>query len=372
MSTCGMYDFAGEWLYRVGLPAKSGVSGGIAAVQPGRLGFGANSPLLDGRGNSVRGIAAYEMLSQRLDLHLFAPNGGDHGRLRPPARGDAVRSMRVRLTRETDVLNTHGARIVVRVLAGVQDAASSERIIRAVLADAEVGWVVFDLRRVTHAEPAAVGLLARLLEQLRAAAVYVVVVPPRVLAARRATQSLGVAATMEIADADDALRWCEDALLAAHGVTAGPADSLVALPDQDLLAGVSAHTIAALEAARVTRVFAAGSPVFAEGVAADALYFIGAGQVSAGISSGGKFRRLSTMGPGSCFGELGLVDGQPRSAAVVADDATLCHVLTVHAFEALVTADPLAGAELHRAIARTLATRLRQATKEIRVVDQRD
>jgi glutaminase len=66
-----MYDYAGEWAYRVGLPAKSGVGGGICAVVPGRAGIGVFSPLLDPRGNSVRGIKVCEELSDRFGLHAF-------------------------------------------------------------------------------------------------------------------------------------------------------------------------------------------------------------------------------------------------------------------------------------------------------------
>ena len=71
MLSCGMYDYAGEWAYRVGLPAKSGVGGGICAVVPGRAGIGIFSPLLDPRGNSVRGIKVCEELSNRFGLHEF-------------------------------------------------------------------------------------------------------------------------------------------------------------------------------------------------------------------------------------------------------------------------------------------------------------
>lgn len=71
MLSCGMYDYAGEWAYRVGLPAKSGVGGGICAVVPGKCGIGILSPLLDARGNSVRGIKVCEELSTRFGLHAF-------------------------------------------------------------------------------------------------------------------------------------------------------------------------------------------------------------------------------------------------------------------------------------------------------------
>jgi glutaminase len=71
MYTCGMYNFAGEWAYKIGIPAKSGVSGGIIAVIPGKMGIAVFSPLLDSRGNSVRGVKVCEELSQKFGLHMF-------------------------------------------------------------------------------------------------------------------------------------------------------------------------------------------------------------------------------------------------------------------------------------------------------------
>lgn len=71
MLTCGMYDYSGEWTYRVGIPAKSGVGGGITAVVPGQLGIGTFSPPLDAKGNSYRGIKVCEDLSRDFGLHLF-------------------------------------------------------------------------------------------------------------------------------------------------------------------------------------------------------------------------------------------------------------------------------------------------------------
>ena len=77
MHACGMYDFAGQWAYRVGIPAKSGVSGGVMGIVPGKLGIGVFSPGLDAYGNSVRGTAVCEELSERLGLHVFADSDED-------------------------------------------------------------------------------------------------------------------------------------------------------------------------------------------------------------------------------------------------------------------------------------------------------
>lgn len=71
MFTCGMYDFAGRWAVDVGIPAKSGVSGGLIAVVNRQLGIGVFSPRLDEYGNSVRATAACIDLAEELGLHAF-------------------------------------------------------------------------------------------------------------------------------------------------------------------------------------------------------------------------------------------------------------------------------------------------------------
>ena len=72
MATAGLYELSGDWLYEIGMPGKSGVSGGIVTVSPGKGGLATFSPPLDAAGNSVRGQLVTKYLAERLGLNLFA------------------------------------------------------------------------------------------------------------------------------------------------------------------------------------------------------------------------------------------------------------------------------------------------------------
>jgi glutaminase len=81
MLTAGLYETSGDWLYDVGLPAKSGIGGGIVTISPGKGGMGTFAPPLDAAGNSVKGQLVARFLSERLglDLLISAPDSGVHG-----------------------------------------------------------------------------------------------------------------------------------------------------------------------------------------------------------------------------------------------------------------------------------------------------
>jgi glutaminase len=141
MSGSGMYDRAGEWAFRVGMPAKSGVGGGIVAVKPGQFGVGVFSPRLDEAGNSARGTGALTMLSHDYGLHLLS---------HPPAPVSPVRDLRVEA----------GGRIRV-VLRGAIDLIAMEQLVAEVSAalTEDIAVVVVDLAAATLVGPVAADVL---------------------------------------------------------------------------------------------------------------------------------------------------------------------------------------------------------------------
>ena len=149
MVTCGMYNAAGDWVSAVGLPAKSGVGGGILAVLPGELGIGVYSPLLDARGNSVRGVLACRALSERLGLHFLNVSRESRATIRAVYEAaDGVR-----------VYEMHGD----LMFAGV------ERVLRIIDRDRDQFAVaILDVTRVDTINDAARALLASMSTMLTA------------------------------------------------------------------------------------------------------------------------------------------------------------------------------------------------------------
>ena len=160
MSTCGMYDNAGEWLYNVGLPAKSGVAGGVLAVLPGQLGIGVFSPPLDDQGNSVRGVKVCERLSHELQLHLLGRSSGVRSVVRRTLRGDEIGSNRVRTMSQEDAIAARRRAIGLFELQGDLFFATAEKVHRAVVADLEgLEFVVVDFTHVSSFDEPSVAVL---------------------------------------------------------------------------------------------------------------------------------------------------------------------------------------------------------------------
>ncbi|WP_326702217.1 glutaminase [Streptomyces cyaneofuscatus] len=132
MFSCGMYDAAGDWTTQVGIPAKSGVAGGLIGALPGRLGIATFSPRLDSHGNSVRGVSLFERFSSDMGLHV----------MEVPSAGRAV-------VRSSDVLGSGPDALRVLELQGGIDFAGAERVVREVLdTDPQEARVAIDLTRV--------------------------------------------------------------------------------------------------------------------------------------------------------------------------------------------------------------------------------
>lgn len=72
ISTVGFYEHTGDWLYSSGIPAKTGVGGGVMGVFPGQFGISAFAPPLDGSGNSVKAQLAIKYIMNKLNLNIFS------------------------------------------------------------------------------------------------------------------------------------------------------------------------------------------------------------------------------------------------------------------------------------------------------------
>jgi glutaminase len=345
MTTCGMYDSAGEWVVDVGMPAKSGVGGGVLAVLPGQLGIAVFSPPLDRHGNSVRGVEVCRQISTDLNLNLLHVARSSRSAVRRAYTVAEVPSRRRRPEAQTAALAAAGFRCVVQILHGDLVFAAMESVVRGVVERAAgVDIEVLDLTEVTELDLGAghllVGLAASMATEGRALAI---VVP----ADADLLVGLSIEGLEVFPDLDRATEWCEERLLAADGVPPA-APPHVTLAEHRLARGLDPAQLAALEEATVPRRFEEGERIFAVGDPADAAFLLLEGEVTLELEVAGTHRRLSTLTPGFSFGEFAFADASARPVSVRAETAGECLVLSLDAFERMGEEAPALQAALLR------------------------
>lgn len=376
MATCGMYDYSGNWIYNVGMPAKSGVGGGVVAVLPGQLGLAVFSPRLDAKGNSVRGIAVCESLSRNFGLHMLRVTCTTTASvIRTSYTGAQVRSKLHRDSVSTMTLDEEGDAIYVVELTGELMFVSAEIVSATVVTQMEDReFLVLDLARVNAVDQSAANLLATLCDTLIAEGKTVIITGvrhhyPFIKFLERYFKSAPKRPIIDHADVDDALEFAEERLLRAHQVVTDGLPS-VSLEAQSLCKGFAAEELEKLEELLTDERFEPGEVICAEGEPADKVYFIRSGQVSASIRLDHKRRRrLSAFSAGSAFGESALFNGHSRTADIVADTAVSLFSLDLHTLETL--KDPLATRimmMLLRNLADISLERLGRANREIRIL----
>jgi glutaminase len=366
MATCGMYDWSGEWIYRVGLPAKSGVGGGILAVLPGQLGIGVFSPALDPQGNSLRGIKVCMDLSRELALHMMNPTATPRTAVRLSYHGGEVTARRRLPYSSRETLKTHGSRIQVLELQGGLIFTTFEPVVRQVfqLANAGCLHVIFDMRSVVTANTVSLKLLADLRSRLERQGVQMLFCQPGNLTPR--LNEVGIPASAIYATVDAALETSEDALLmTVTGASWRPARELK-LEECAVFQTCTQGEIRILERELSRRSFQVGDPLIRAGESSDEMFVIIEGNVEVQIrEEGGLHRRVDVLAAGMTAGEMAFLDGSPRSADVVAMDKVECLVITRTWFTALADALPHLKIKLLQALMKEISSRLRQANIEI-------
>ncbi len=339
MTTCGMYDSAGEWLYRVGFPAKSGVAGGVLAVLPGQFGIGVFSPPLDARGNSVRGVAVCSALSNELELHSLRAARAALSPIRSHFDLRRSASRRLRPEPERMILAEVARQAAVYQLQGDLSFASIERVVRRFQSErAALRCVVLDLDFVYEISDPAVRVLRELLEGAAQSglALSFVGLPKQ----PRLARSLGEAvASGELPhfpqhpDLDAALEWCEDVLLGPRPTGADAVE--LALDTHPSLRGLDSEALRCVVALAERRELAPQELVWREGDPSEEFWLVVSGRLSVlAASPDGRLRRLSTLLPGTSFGETALIEHGTRTAFVRADERSTCWALHREALEA--------------------------------------
>jgi sulfate permease, SulP family len=286
-------------------------------------------------------------------------------------RGDAVHSKRMLDRTLTEFLTQAGRRIVVFELEGPIFFGTAEKLARQIEAEVstEATFVILDLRRVNELDSTGAAVLMQTARRLRGGGRHLLLSHLEDNAAAvSAARHAGWMPTRDtvFTDTDAALEWAEDVLIAGHDAV-DAASAELALRDIPVLTGLDDEELA-LIAARLRRVhYKPGEIVIRQGGNDRNVYIVASGITTVRVNAAGTERqvRLASYARGTMFGEMALLDHQPRSATVTAENDVVCWVLSEDAFQALIAEHPVIAVRLLSNIARELSARLRHATRMI-------
>ncbi|OLT16855.1 glutaminase A [Serinicoccus sp. CUA-874] len=347
MTTCGMYDAAGDWVTAVGMPAKSGVSGGIIGVLPGQVGIAVFSPRLDPHGNSARGVALFERMSTDMEMHLMHVSRGSRNAVRSSYSLASARSNTRWQGADEEVLDRVADRAVVYELHGDLLFAGAEKIVRTVVEDAPE-LAVFDFTHVNDIADVSRLTLLALRDRLREEGSEVIAVDPSGVIPDPAEGT--DEASPRFTDLPSAIEWCEQMLIRTY---CGPREELDPVEDHPLMRDLDETGRAALDAAMTRQVVPAGEVVLAGGTDFAGIHVIVRGQaVAQDRGPDGEVTTLVQLGPGTSFGELALGTRDRQETTIRAETELELLVLSAADLERITAEDPAAALQIWRAIAR--------------------
>ena len=340
MSTCGMYDAAGKWVYEVGLPAKSGVGGGIIAVLPGQIGIAVYSPRLDEHGNSVRGVEACRALSAELELHFLHVTRAARSAIRASySVVDGPSRMR-RTPAERAALDDVGKRSRIYELHGDLLFAGAESAVREIGGvETELEVVVIDVRRVDDVGGIARRMLDSLRDELTRRGCAVALVDPAGLLGYTRSDLTGTSGRV-FADLDAALQWSEDTLLDLHCAALRQPAS-IDVTQHPVLAGLPPEQLRRLARDLDIRTFTRDEQIIHRGDRACGLFLILSGRVSMRVTdSGGAVYRIMTLSTGMTFGEMTMLLDLHFLNDVCADSEVTVAVLPAERYADMAAHEP--------------------------------
>ena len=360
MASCGMYDYSGEWIYNVGLPAKSGVGGAVLAVLPGQLAIAVYSPLLDNKGNSVFGVDICKRIAESFSLHLYKTPRQLKQAVRRQLTLKTARSKHKRDLEAEAMLEQFGSQALIMELQGELSFATCELFMRRIPGDCTI--LILSLSKCITTDDGALNLLLKLNAAFAESGKTFFITECEHLDLFVALRKEKYA-FLNFRDLDDAIFFAETALLERHGYSWK--NEPVKLDDQQLLKGL---TISELDELKKYLEYEEHEPndiTIQKGSTATHLFFLESGQVSIqDTTDDHRIFTLAIINPGNSFGEMALLDKQKRSANVVATTDVSCYTMQ---FELLDKEEGLVGIKMKilTNLGASLSSRLRSANKEL-------